>query len=56
VAVTVDIRYGDNACGLGKIKTDRVKDYARRKSWTLAEAERWLAPILNYNPRAVAAA
>jgi 5-methyltetrahydrofolate--homocysteine methyltransferase len=42
--------------GVGKIEKDQVEDYARRKGWTLAEAERWLAPILNYNPRAVAAA
>jgi len=25
-------------------------DYARRKGMSLAECERWLAPILNYNP------
>jgi 5-methyltetrahydrofolate--homocysteine methyltransferase len=42
--------------GVGKIEKDQVEDYARRKSWTLTEAERWLAPILNYNPRAIAAA
>ncbi|MDE2494623.1 MAG: cobalamin-dependent protein, partial [Alphaproteobacteria bacterium] len=42
--------------GVGKIEKDQAEDYARRKGWTLQEAERWLAPILNYNPRAVAAA
>ncbi|HKU55026.1 MAG TPA: vitamin B12 dependent-methionine synthase activation domain-containing protein, partial [Rhizomicrobium sp.] len=42
--------------GVGKIERDQVEDYARRKNWTLEEAERWLAPILNYNPRAVNAA
>jgi 5-methyltetrahydrofolate--homocysteine methyltransferase len=42
--------------GVGKIEKDQVEDYARRKGWTLAQAERWLAPILNYNPRTVAAA
>jgi 5-methyltetrahydrofolate--homocysteine methyltransferase len=42
--------------GVGKIEKDQVEDYARRKGWTLQEAERWLAPILNYNPRAVDAA
>jgi 5-methyltetrahydrofolate--homocysteine methyltransferase len=26
-----------------------VEDYARRKGWTIAEAERWLAPVLNYD-------
>jgi 5-methyltetrahydrofolate--homocysteine methyltransferase len=36
--------------GVGKIERDQVEDYARRKGWSLAEAERWLAPILNYNP------
>ncbi|HET7086518.1 MAG TPA: methionine synthase [Rhizomicrobium sp.] len=42
--------------GVGKIERDQVEDYARRKGWTIEEAERWLAPILNYNPRAVDAA
>ena len=37
--------------GVGKIERDQVEDYAKRKGWTLAEAERWLAPILNYDPR-----
>ena len=34
--------------GVGRIEKDQVEDYARRKGWTLAEAERWLGPILNY--------
>ncbi|MCF3933679.1 methionine synthase [Acuticoccus sp. M5D2P5] len=34
--------------GIGKIERDQVEDYARRKGWDVAEAERWLAPILNY--------
>jgi 5-methyltetrahydrofolate--homocysteine methyltransferase len=42
--------------GVGKIERDQVEDYARRKNWTLEEAERWLGPILNYNPRKTAAA
>jgi 5-methyltetrahydrofolate--homocysteine methyltransferase len=42
--------------GVGKIERDQVEDYARRKGWTLEEAERWLAPILNYDPAAAAAA
>ena len=41
--------------GVGKIERDQVEDYARRKGWSLAEAERWLAPILNYNSRPAAA-
>jgi 5-methyltetrahydrofolate--homocysteine methyltransferase len=36
--------------GVGKIGRDQVEDYARRKGWTLAEAERWLAPVLGYDP------
>jgi 5-methyltetrahydrofolate--homocysteine methyltransferase len=36
--------------GVGKIERDQVEDYAKRKSWTIAETERWLAPILNYDP------
>jgi 5-methyltetrahydrofolate--homocysteine methyltransferase len=40
--------------GVGKIERDQVEDYARRKGWSVAECERWLAPILNYNPNAVA--
>ena len=42
--------------GVGRIERDQVADYAERKGWTLTEAERWLAPILNYEPaRPVAA-
>jgi 5-methyltetrahydrofolate--homocysteine methyltransferase len=36
--------------GVGKIERDQVEDYARRKGWTVEECEKWLAPILNYNP------
>ncbi len=36
--------------GVGKIERDQVEDYARRKGWTAAEAEKWLAPVLNYDP------
>ena len=35
---------------VGRLAPDQVADYARRKGWTLAEAERWLAPNLGYNP------
>jgi 5-methyltetrahydrofolate--homocysteine methyltransferase len=35
---------------VGKIGRDQLEDYARRKGWTLAEAERWLAPHLAYDP------
>ena len=35
---------------VGKLKRDQVEDYARRKGWTLAEAERTLAANLEYEP------
>jgi 5-methyltetrahydrofolate--homocysteine methyltransferase len=35
---------------LGKIERDQVEDYAERKGMSLAEAERWLGPNLNYEP------
>ncbi|THD79859.1 MAG: methionine synthase [Phenylobacterium sp.] len=36
--------------GVGRIEKDQVADYARRKGWDLKTAERWLGPILNYEP------
>jgi len=33
---------------VGKLGRDQVEDYARRKGWTFAEAERWLSPYLGY--------
>jgi len=35
---------------LGRVTKEQVEDYAKRKGWTLAEAERWLAPNLDYDP------
>ena len=35
---------------VGKIDREQVTDYARRKGISLAEAQRWLAPILGYEP------
>ncbi len=35
---------------LGKIGKDQVKDYAERKGMSLKDAEKWLAPVLNYTP------
>ena len=35
---------------VGKIDRDQVEDYARRKGMSVADAERWLAPVLGYNP------
>jgi 5-methyltetrahydrofolate--homocysteine methyltransferase len=40
--------------GIGKIGRDQVQDYAVRKGWTIDEAERWLGPILNYDPKRIA--
>jgi len=37
--------------GVGKIERDQVEDYARRKKWAPEEAERWLASVLNYDPK-----
>ncbi|AXG73299.1 methionine synthase [Flavobacterium arcticum] len=33
--------------GLGKIKQDQIKDYAKRRNITLAEAEKWLNPNIS---------
>jgi 5-methyltetrahydrofolate--homocysteine methyltransferase len=41
---------------VGKIDRDQVANYAQRKGMDLAEAERWLAPILGYDPDAPDAA
>ena len=35
--------------GVGKIERDQVEQYALRKGMELRVAERWLAPILNYD-------
>ena len=36
--------------GVGRIARDQVEDYARRKGWSIEEAEQWLAPNLAYDP------
>ena len=41
---------GSHYFGVGKIDRDQAADYAARKGWDLATAERWLSPILNYDP------
>ncbi|HEX3602739.1 MAG TPA: methionine synthase [Steroidobacteraceae bacterium] len=38
--------------GVGKIDRDQVLSYAQRKGFTVNEAERWLAPLLGYEPDA----
>jgi 5-methyltetrahydrofolate--homocysteine methyltransferase len=35
---------------VGKVNKDQVEDYAERKGWTLAEAQRWLSANLAYDP------
>ncbi len=30
------------------LQKDQVADYAQRKGWTIAQAEKWLAPVLGY--------
>ncbi|MGH8750796.1 MAG: methionine synthase, partial [Burkholderiales bacterium] len=34
---------------VGKIGKDQVEDYARRKGMSVAETEKWLAPVLGYD-------
>ena len=41
--------------GVAKVERDQVEDYARRKDMPVAEVERWLGPILNYEPATEAA-
>ncbi|HVF36217.1 MAG TPA: methionine synthase [Candidatus Saccharimonadia bacterium] len=35
---------------VGRITREQVADYARRKGWPIAQAERWLATHLDYDP------
>jgi 5-methyltetrahydrofolate--homocysteine methyltransferase len=35
---------------LGDIGKDQVEDYAQRKNMTVEEIERWLSPVLSYDP------
>jgi 5-methyltetrahydrofolate--homocysteine methyltransferase len=41
---------------VGKIDRDQLESYASRKGMTVAEAEKWLAPNLGYDPAAADAA
>ncbi len=36
---------------VGKIDRDQVEDYASRKKMSVSEVERWLSPVLGYDPR-----
>ncbi len=38
--------------GVAKVERDQVEDYAARKGMSVVEVERWLSPILNYDPAA----
>ncbi|MGZ8212127.1 MAG: methionine synthase, partial [Burkholderiales bacterium] len=40
---------------VGKVGRDQMIDYARRKGMPLAEIERWLAPVLGYEPESTVA-
>ena len=42
--------------GVAKVERDQVEDYANRKGMDIGEVERWLAPVLNYDPAAFAKA
>jgi 5-methyltetrahydrofolate--homocysteine methyltransferase len=35
---------------VGRVSLEQVSDYAKRKGDSLADSERWLAPILDYDP------
>jgi 5-methyltetrahydrofolate--homocysteine methyltransferase len=35
---------------VGRLTHEQVDDYAKRKGWDRPEAERWLAPYLDYDP------
>ncbi|HEX6177665.1 MAG TPA: vitamin B12 dependent-methionine synthase activation domain-containing protein, partial [Thermoanaerobaculia bacterium] len=37
---------------VGRIGRDQVEDYARRKGLATSEVERWLSPVLGYEPEA----
>src|SRR5436190_2875783 len=39
---------------VGKVDRDQIADYARRKDAPVADVERWLAPVLGYDPEPAA--
>jgi 5-methyltetrahydrofolate--homocysteine methyltransferase len=41
--------------GVAKVERDQIEDYAARKGMAVAEVERWLGSVLNYEPAAEAA-
>jgi 5-methyltetrahydrofolate--homocysteine methyltransferase len=42
--------------GVSRVERDQVEDYARRKNMSIDEVERWLAPVLGYEPKVSRAA
>ncbi len=40
---------------VGRIDRDQIEDYAHRKGMKIREVERWLGPILNYDPAEIEA-
>jgi 5-methyltetrahydrofolate--homocysteine methyltransferase len=42
--------------GVSRVERDQVEDYARRKNMSIDEVERWLAPVLGYEPKVTRAA
>ena len=36
----------------GRIGRDQIEDYAKRKQQSLSEINRWLEPVLGYEPKA----
>ena len=42
--------------GVAKVERDQVEDYGARKGMDIREVERWLAPVLNYDPASFAKA
>ena len=39
--------------GVAKVERDQVEDYAERKGMEISEVERWLGPVLNYDPKMI---
>jgi 5-methyltetrahydrofolate--homocysteine methyltransferase len=39
--------------GVGRIDRDQIEDYAKRKGWSVELTEKWLSPILAYDPARV---
>ena len=41
---------GSRYFAIDRVTREQVEDYARRKGWKFKEAEKWLAPVLAYDP------